>query len=345
MKSGAPPIESEWPEEGLESVDRCPVCGAAERRRLLSDLRDTTFCSAPGSWVMWRCAGCESGFLDPRPTEASIIAAYRDYYTHASATERAARRCWFGARFHTLEGVYGRRGALLALLARRIWPQPSRQARLEYAARFLPAAVTQSNTLLDLGCGAGTFLRHAAKLGWNGFGCDFDPQAVSEAQSLGLDVRLGGAGSFSDRAGSFDVVTVNHVIEHVHKPGDLLKDAFDLLRPGGQLYVETPNVASLGLSLYGKHWRGLEPPRHLVLFNWRSLTDELRAAGFGNIVKRPQFHVAYHLWAMSDRISAGKRPDDGTSKPTLDFIRTLPKLRSIGADNTEFVTVTAMKSL
>ena len=74
-----------WPPDDLEPVAACPVCGAAERSLLWDGLTDRVFGAAPGTWKLMRCAGCASGYLDPRPTLDSIGRAYAVYYTHGGA--------------------------------------------------------------------------------------------------------------------------------------------------------------------------------------------------------------------------------------------------------------------
>lgn len=88
---------------------------------------------------------------------------------------------------------------------------------------------------------------------------------------------LNGFGAVESR---FDVITLNHVIEHVSDPIELLRSCYRLLKLGGQLWLQTPNIDSLGSRRYGRHWRGLEPPRHLVLFDPVSLRSALHQAGF-----------------------------------------------------------------
>src|SRR6516162_1065225 len=71
-----------WPEGGLENVPQCPICGRVERRVLHRNLRDRVFGCAPGEWELQQCSGCGSGYLDPRPTAATIALAYTTYCTH-----------------------------------------------------------------------------------------------------------------------------------------------------------------------------------------------------------------------------------------------------------------------
>src|SRR6202043_1801368 len=88
---------------------------------------------------------------------------------------------------------------------------------------------------------------------------------------LGLEAHVGTAESMVASGRKFDVVAASHVIEHVSDPVRFLADCAQLLKPGGRVIVRTPNADSIGHSLFGRSWRGLEPPRLLLVFTRPSL--------------------------------------------------------------------------
>ena len=279
---------NQWPADGLETIDQCPVCASPEREIAHDNCRDVTFGAAVGEWTVWQCASCGSGYLNPRPTPDTIGQAYSVYYTHASRqTETAAPASVKHKLISRLKGSYinahyGRGmpsfGGIGALVAQRV-PELSRPIDNTY--RFTPFPVdTPAPCLLDVGCGNGDYLKIARAAGWKTFGSDPDPSALDLAAKAGADVRAGGVEVWSDMSGFFDAITMNHVIEHLHTPAADLSRCFDLLKPGGTLYIETPNFDAYGRSLYGPFWRGLEVPRHLAIFNWRSLRAALERCGF-----------------------------------------------------------------
>ena len=285
------PWEKPWPANELERVVSCPVCKSRVREDMHKGLVDNVFYCAPGKWNSWRCVECRACYLDPRPTPESIHSAYSTYYTHQSVAtkttydsldwlRRVRRRLVNGYtnwRFSTREQP----AALLA--GPLLWFSWMQRRRLDREYRDLPRLPAIGGSLLDVGCGSGSFLGIARSCGWSTVGVDPDPKACMNARSQGFEVHEGGIGHFDGQSNVFDVITMSHVIEHVHDPVATLKACNRLLKPGGQLWLETPNIDSLGHWRYGRDWRGLEPPRHLVLFNQSSLTTALSRVGFLSI--------------------------------------------------------------
>lgn len=302
------------PERGekWEHLDRCPVCGAEASTTIYASLTDGVF-GYPETSRLVQCDACGSGYLNPRLTPERIGEAYTQYYTHGSVRAPAAeearavslrtrvandyRRVRFGEPGLTcLPG-----GRFLASL------MPQKRRTIDRSYRDLPRT-TEPLSVLDIGCGNGQYLATVKRLGHRVVGVDPDPQAVAYGSGAGLDLRHGDAFSILPSDGPFDVITMSHVIEHVHDPRRVLSHVHDLLVPGGTLWVETPNVAAQGHRDYGSSWRGLEPPRHLVLFTWRSLRRLLREVGFTDTRSLPFRYNYADLAAKSARIAAGHTP-------------------------------------
>ena len=136
-------------------------------------------------------------------------------------------------------------------------------------------------SLLDIGCGSGTFLSVAHRHGFSACGMDQSPHAVAAAGNLqGIEVRQGEVGSGVWEGRRFDFVSMFHVLEHLPDPRTGLSYAAGLLRPGGSLLIQVPNVASVQARVFGRRWYGLDVPRHVVNFSPRALELLLREAGF-----------------------------------------------------------------
>jgi SAM-dependent methyltransferase len=238
----------EWPPNGLERVRACPACASPVRSLLYDNLTDDNAQCAPGRWTLWRCNGCATAYLDPRPTGSTISLAYRSYYTHDGLGHEELSRL----------------GALVfATLSAR----------------------GDANRLLDVGSGTGSLVLRARELGWMAEGVEPDGAAVLAAQARGAPTTQGTADAL--HIAQYDVITLNHVIEHVHEPTDVLGTCLRALRPGGSLWLAAPNVGSLGHRVLGTHWYGLDTPRHLTIFSEAGLGAALLSAGFARVEWRP----------------------------------------------------------
>ena len=129
----------------------------------------------------------------------------------------------------------------------------------------------------------------------------FDKDAVFEARSSGLDVRQGDI-HVIDNEEKFDFISLSHVIEHVYEPTELVRQCFSLLNVDGVLWLETPNVDSFGHTLYKSNWRGLEPPRHIMLFNIATINSMLKEAGFASVEQKQHSLSGAYMGLASERL-------------------------------------------
>ena len=243
---------------------------------VFKDLSDTLF-GVPGRWGLRRSR--DIAWLDPAPHEDDIAAVYERYHTHeldAGSPSTKNRKAFFAL----LQGTHSDSRAT-ELLSRTAAKLPVVREQIRYDQGYLPS---RRGRVLDVGCGRGDLVEKLHNLGWDAQGIDFDPEAIKAGQSVGRDVQLGNVGRLGEIAGPFDAVTLFHVIEHVFEPVTLLQNIHNVLRPGGLLVVVTPNLDSLNSRLFGQYWRGLEPPRHLQVFNANSLSYAVDRAGFGHRV-------------------------------------------------------------
>lgn len=308
----------DWPVDELEPVTACPVCGAHNRSALYTDLTDRVFHCAPGTWSIFRCSGCGSAYLSPRPTVGSIGRAYLQYHTHTEPESSASltpQKILIGhLRFALRNGYINRRygynmqpstilGYYLAPLF------PSRKFAEDRWLRHLHIVRPNPN-LLDVGCGNGTFLLQMQALGWNVQGVDPDPNAVAYARQAGVSVHQGTLPEITFPENNFDAITLSHVVEHLHDLEDNIRVCYRILRPGGVLWIATPNLNSIGHHLFGKFWIALDPPRHLTLFTPDSLKKLIKSASF-EVSERPLTSanwITYLIFQQSHALLKGGDP-------------------------------------
>jgi SAM-dependent methyltransferase len=240
----------------------CHLCGR-EGRILHDALQDRLF-NVAGEWRLRQCPeeSCGLIWLDPLPLEEEIVKAYTDYFTHGSEPVSVGQR------------------RVAVRLLRGVWRTWTRLTTADHFQRNLER-LSPRGRLLDVGCGGGDRLVRMRAQGWNVEGVEFDSRAVEVGRAEhGLTIHAGSLSGAGLPADHYDVVSLAHVIEHVHDPIALLRECRRVLRPGGKLMVVTPNADSYGHRTFGKDWVHLDPPRHLQLFSAPALRQVSQRAGF-----------------------------------------------------------------
>lgn len=174
--------------------------------------------------------------------------------------------------------------------------------------RHLISPKTGHQRLLDIGSGNGDFVLLANSLGYRAEGLEIDPSARDFALKRGLVVHQGGLPDSGLPSSSVDVITMNHVLEHLHDPVASLKEAFRLLLPGGKLWVQVPNLDGASNKFWGEDSRLLEPPRHLIMFNVGNLKRLFLRAGFKNVEQLSTPNISRFVYVQSYAASLSREP-------------------------------------
>ncbi len=239
--------------------DACPICNTHQMSALIKDVKETD-----KNYNVYFCKMCKVGITIPIPSPSELSSLY------SSGTYRSAS----GKRFVGLveTGVY---------LARQ-----QRRKRIEKYKR--------NGRILDIGCGRGLFLNVMKKNGWKVAGTEYDQNtAESIGKSLDINIKTGNPKEWGFPSESFDVVTMNHVLEHMPAPEIAIEECSRLLDKGGLLVVAVPNFTSLQSS-WGKHlWFHLDIPHHLYHFSEEGLTSLLEKYKL-NVLKIRRFDLEYN---------------------------------------------------
>lgn len=236
-----------WEEAG------CPLC-AARHWSPLTEAQDPQ-ASSDGLWfAVVQCDACGTCFTNPRPDALSIQHFYPESYApHQRHVRPLSLSFWHGLR--------------------RLWSPRRIEMR--------PLPWHGQGRLLDFGCGNGAYLKLMADRGWKVVGVDVSTSAVERIRAqFGFTVHNGTLPHIDLEPESFDVITMWHVLEHVHDPLTVLREARQLLVPGGKIVIAVPNIDSLPFRWFGRHWFGLDLPRHLTHFTPTSISQILQRAGF-----------------------------------------------------------------
>jgi SAM-dependent methyltransferase len=177
------------------------------------------------------------------------------------------------------------------------WFELGQTDRLEIFETLLPP---DRRRLLDIGCGPGFFIGTAIKRGWNASGIEPSRQAAAHARGLGASVTEGFFGAeTAGKLGHFDVVTLTNMLEHVPDPIGILREAKDLLDPGGLICVGVPNDFSpfqiAGRQAVGAGDWWVAPPHHLNYFDFDSLSALLERLGFTVLERTTSFPMEAFL--------------------------------------------------
>ena len=280
---------------------RCPLC-ACEGEVLYSGLVDWLY-GVPGTWSTHWCSRCTVAWLDPQPVPADVPRLYSRYCTH----EPGQSNTWIGQlQDAATECALKRLGYPIEcskeILPRLLSTLPSIRRYAILSVLGLPSSKTGS--LLDVGCGNGHFISRMRSFGWKVFGIDPDPTAVSYGSKQGLHIRTGIVADLPETE-RYDVISLSHVVEHVSDPVALLRECAKRLQPNGRLIIATPNIDSLGHLWFKKSWRGLEIPRHFVIFSPAAIQTCVVRAGLVVESLTTETRLAQMIYKQSSSARAG----------------------------------------
>lgn len=305
-----------WPIEGLEFLGHCPICKNEQRTLVYESLTDRLY-RAPGLWTLYNCKSCNSAYLDPRPSQNTISLAYHSYYTHENRITPQRKKTIpsnirLALRNDYLNWKYGYKEVPDNQIGRWIMYllPPFFRHEWDAYARHLRWKTSGEHNLLDVGCGTGEFLLQARTAGWQCQGLDLDKKAVEIARRNGLSVDHGDLTSQNYPNESFDAITLSHVIEHIHDPQHFLEECWEKLKPGGIIWITTPNIKSLIHRAFKHDWYSLQSPQHLTIYSKSALTNILLATRFEKIKShRRGFHIKGR-WAASHILQSGTQSHD-----------------------------------
>ncbi|MCH8328750.1 MAG: class I SAM-dependent methyltransferase, partial [Candidatus Marinimicrobia bacterium] len=251
----------------------CPVCGGSPVTPSLT-VMDRTVLKEP--FEIWHCPTCHCRFTQDGPDAADIGAAYdsADYISHSNTQAGLVNRLYHLVRPFSLRG----------------------KRRL---VRRLSGLGTGS--LLDVGSGRGHFLGVMQAGGWSVKGIEADRNAREAASAeWGVEVQEPPAMQQLPPE-TFQVITLWHVLEHLHALHGNMDTFGRLLTPDGTLIIAVPNHLSDDARHYGEHWAAWDVPRHLYHFTAESIGILASRHGFEITSMRGMWLDPFYVSLLSER--------------------------------------------
>jgi SAM-dependent methyltransferase len=236
----------------LGVVEPCPVCaGAATGVRRVDRAGEVAICGACGTW-----------YRVPRPTAEELRGIYtQDYYNP------------WGVRTDASIAQSTKRATFATLLAR--------------LSNMIDRSDDGPKRLLDVGAATGLLMEMAEERGWESYGIELNAYSVGVLRDQFGPERVfeGELTACTAQPGTFHVITMTDVIEHVVDVPGTLRMACRLLRPNGVLCLTTPRVDSLSRCLMGRRWVHFKA-EHVQYFTRRATELALGQAGFVEVEVR-----------------------------------------------------------
>jgi 2-polyprenyl-3-methyl-5-hydroxy-6-metoxy-1,4-benzoquinol methylase len=263
----------------LQNIEKCPVCGEKETKLFLA-CKD--YSVSKENFQIVQCKNCEFKFTNPIPTENTIGKYYQseNYVSHSDTKKGIINKVYHYVRNITLKKK-------LALVNN----------------------LTQKKNLLDIGCGTGYFLKTCKENGWKIDGTEPDENARKLAQENTKQEILPSIFSI-EKTNHYDVISLWHVLEHIHKLNETLLKINVLLKEDGKIIIAVPNSDSKDAAYYNESWAAYDVPRHLYHFNQHTMKRLLNNYGFHVEKTIPMKYDSYYVSMMSE----GYKSDNQTFK-------------------------------
>lgn len=262
----------------LVHYTNCPVCDSSQLRTVLS-IGDHSVSNE--NFLLVECDQCTLRITQDVPKADAIAPYYKseNYISHTNTNKGLVNQLYRQVRKITL-----------------------------FEKKKLIQQLTGLSTgkLLDMGSGTGAFAGYMKHAGWQVTGLEPDEGARKVAyQEFG--VVLSDTSSFYELApAQFEVITLWHVLEHVHDLQLYMQQLKKLLKPQGKLFIAVPNYTSGDARYYGTHWAAYDVPRHLYHFSPAAMRSLLAKNQLTLETIRPMWFDSFYVSLLSSTYKTGK---------------------------------------
>jgi 2-polyprenyl-3-methyl-5-hydroxy-6-metoxy-1,4-benzoquinol methylase len=259
----------------MEKLINCPVCLGEEFKEVISC---TDYTTTKEAFVICQCSGCSFRFTNPRPdiNESGKYYQSDDYISHTDSKKGLLNKLYQVARDYMIATKY-------------------KSTVKKYNAK----------SLVDYGCGTGDFLKYCNDKGHKTIGLEIDNSARNIAINKGCKEVYEPSYLSNISTDSSDIITLWHVLEHIHDLHPTVKHFNRILNENGTLVIAVPNYEAYDAKYYGKYWAAYDVPRHLYHFNVASMTRLMNDEGFKLIETRTMKLDPFYIALLSNKYKSG----------------------------------------
>ncbi|MEY8870721.1 class I SAM-dependent methyltransferase [Meridianimaribacter flavus] len=217
----------------------------------------------------------------PQPSANTLSEYYKseDYISHTDS-----KRNWFEKAYHFVRGM-----------------------ALKRKLTLINSFPVSGKTILDVGCGTGDFLQTAKNNSWNVYGIEPNEKARAIANSKTKNQVFDTNTLQEFESGTFDVITLWHVLEHLPNLETEIQNLNRLLKPEGRLVIAVPNFKSYDAKHYNAFWAAYDVPRHLWHFSQTSISKLFSKHNLEIEKTLPMTFDAFYVSLLSEQYKSGSK--------------------------------------
>ena len=253
------------------TLHNCPICKSTK----LNDYSSTIdYSVSKEKFTLSQCDNCSLIFTNPLPDENEIGKYYQseNYISHTDTRKGLINTLYHAVRNYTLN---------------------------KKVALIKKQNNNKKGKLLDIGCGTGYFLETAHRNNWEISG--FEPDNTArEIANTKLNYKIvGKLEEVIDK--EFDVISLWHVLEHIHQLDFTINKLKTLLKHNGTIIIAVPNIESWDSQYYKEKWAALDVPRHLYHFSKKSMMALAKQHQLNVIETKPMIFDSFYVSMISEK--------------------------------------------
>lgn len=256
-------------------------CISCSSNKLVPFLKVKDYFLTQEVFELVKCENCGLVITNPVPVENEIGKYYdsKEYLSHKSRAQNLTSWVYNSLRNYNIRSKY----------------------------RFINSFKTGKH-ILDYGCGSGKLLLYFSKKGWKTQGVEPNEGAREIASKINGVEILDSPAAYLLPKDSVDVITLWHVLEHIHKLNEVVDNLVSVLKRNGILVIAVPNINSPDANKYKEMWAGYDVPRHLYHFSSDSMNKFLAQHNMEVILTKPMKLDAFYVCLLSEKYKGNKFP-------------------------------------